>query len=352
MKIGNREISTSHKPYIIAELSGNHLGNIDNVFRLIDEAKYAGADAVKLQCYTPDSMTIQSDKPDFLIKEGPWAGRTLYDLYEEAQTPPEWMGDIFAYARDVRNMDVFASVFDEEGIALLEALHPVAYKVASFEITDIPLLSKIAQTKRPVIISTGMASTQEIIRALQIINGVKSVNRNIALLHCVSAYPTSASEANLPALGPLSELLGARHVVGLSDHTLGVGVSAAAVAFGATIIEKHLCLSRSSGGPDAGFSLEPSEFAAMVKACHEAWAATQPSSSASQAPNRQYRRSIYVTSPVCAGEKLSKENIRVIRPGHGLPPSLYPSVLGRTAKVDLEAGTPLSRDHLDASDGL
>jgi pseudaminic acid synthase len=349
MKIGERIVGPQCPPYIIAELSGNHLGDIHNVYRLIDEAKLAGADAVKLQCYTPDSMTIKSNKPDFLIKSGPWKGRTLYDLYEEAHTPPEWMERIFHYARGSASIGLFASVFDEEGVEILEPLHPVAYKIASFELTDLPLITKVAETGRPLIISTGMARTSEIIAAMNLVNRI-SVNPDMALLHCVSAYPTTAGEANLPAMGPLSELLGGHHVVGLSDHTLGSGVSAAAVAFGACIVEKHLCLSRSHGGPDSGFSLEPLEFGQMVKACHEAWQATRSSSSPSQQENLQFRRSVYVTSPVSAGTLLSKENCRVIRPAHGLPPSLYPSVLGRRVAVDLEAGTPLSLDHLAASD--
>lgn len=348
MKIADRVIGLDQPPYIIAELSGNHLGDIHNVFRLIDEAKLAGADAIKLQCYTPDTMTLDCNKDGFLIKEGPWKGRTLYELYQEAHTPFEWMDRIFIYARNVRGMEVFASVFDETSISLLEHLSPCAYKVASFEITDIPLITKVAATNKPVILSTGMASTGEIIDALNCINRF-AINPDVALLHCVSAYPTLPREANLPALGPLSALLGGNHVVGLSDHTLGVGVSVAAIAYGACIVEKHLCLNRSVGGPDAGFSLEPMEFAQMVKACHEAWQATQPSFSQTQKPNLQFRRSIYVTAPVSAGEMLSKENIRVIRPAHGLPPSFYPSVLGRRAAVALETGTPLSLDHLLSS---
>lgn len=347
MKIGKHWIGIQHPPFIIAELSGNHLGDINNVFRLIDEAKLAGADAVKLQCYTPDSMTLKSDKDDFLIKSGPWKGRTLYDLYEEAHTPPEWMDRIFDYARNVRGIEVFASVFDESGVDLLEGLHPSAYKIASFEITDLPLIACVAKTSRPIIMSTGMASTQEIRDAMNTVNKL-SLKPEIALLHCVSAYPTPASEANLPAMGPLSELLGGYHVVGLSDHTLGVGVSAAAIGFGATIIEKHLCLGRGAGGPDSHFSLEPLEFAALVQACQQAWEACRSSVSTSQTQNLQFRRSVYVTAPVCAGDILSKENVRVLRPAHGLPPSAYPSVLGRRVAVDLEAGTPLSLDHLAA----
>jgi len=348
MKIGNREISISQPPYLIAELSGNHLGDINNVFRLIDEAKFAGADAVKLQCYTPDTMTMKSDSDDFLIKEGPWAGRTLYDLYAEAHTPFEWMERVFDYARTVRGLEIFASVFDESSVSLLEHLSPNAYKVASFEITDVPLLARIAETKRPVIISTGMANTTEICTAVRTVRG-RAGNEDIALLHCVSAYPAPADQSNLPALGPLSELMGGRHVVGLSDHTLGVGVSVAAVAFGATIIEKHLTLRRSDGGPDSAFSLEPLEFAELAASCKAAWQATQPSFSKVQEPNLKFRRSIYVVAPIAAGELLTKENVRVIRPAFGLPPKFYPDVLGRRAKVDLPSGSRLSLDHLLAS---
>jgi pseudaminic acid synthase len=342
VKIGNREISINHPPYLIAELSGNHNGDINNVYRLIDEAKIAGADAVKLQCYTPDSITMKSDRDDFIIKDGPWKGRTLYDLYREAHTPPEWFERIFDYARNVRRIELFSSVFDEASIDLLQRLNVPAFKIASFELTDLPLVKATARTGRPTILSVGMASTAEIKSAM-----LEFRNReNLALLHCVSAYPAPANQSNLPALGPLSDLLGGKHVVGLSDHTLGIGVSAAAIAHGATIIEKHLTLNRSFGGPDSGFSLEPLEFADLVKACREAWEATRPSLSPCQAPNLQFRRSIYVTSPIAAGEKLTKENVRVIRPAFGLQPSFYASVLGRLAKVDLQAGSPLSLDHL------
>ena len=345
MKIGSREIGLDHPPYIIAELSASHLGDINNVFRLIDEAKHAGADAVKLQAYTPDTITMDSKNADFLIKEGPWKGRYLYDLYAEAHTPYEWMERIFDYARNVRNIEVFTSVFDETAVSLMEGLYARAYKIASFELTHLPLIRNAAETNKPVILSTGMGSTTEILTTMNVINKF-SLKPDIALLHCVSAYPTPASQANLPALGPLSELLGAHHVVGLSDHTLGTGVAAAGVAFGACIVEKHLCLSRSAGGPDADFSLEPAEFAELVKSCRDAWEATRPSKSPDQKANLQWRRSIYVTNPISAGEPLSKENIRVIRPANGLLPSFYPSVLGRKAKVALQPGTPLSLDHL------
>jgi len=345
MKIGSREIGPDHPPYIVAELSSSHLGDINNIFRLIDEAKHAGADAVKLQAYTPDSITLNSQRDDFLIKEGPWKGRYLYDLYAEAHTPFSWMERIFDYARNVRNIEIFSSVFDETSVSLMEKLYARAYKIASFELSHLPLVKNVAETNKPIILSTGMGSTTEILTAMNVINKF-SLKPDIALLHCVSAYPTLASQANLPALGPLSELLGGKHVVGLSDHTLGYAVASAAVAMGAAIVEKHLCLSRSIGGPDADFSLEPVEFASLVKSCHEAWEATRPSKSPDQAQNLQWRRSIYVTAPICAGELLSKENVRVIRPANGLSPSFYPSVLGRKAKVALQPGTPLSLDHL------
>jgi pseudaminic acid synthase len=342
MKIGQMEIGAHVPPFIVAEISANHNGDIYNVFRLIDEAKIAGADAVKLQCYTPDTITMESDRDDFVIKDGPWKGRTLYDLYREAHTPPDWFERIFTYCRTVRRIEVFASVFDETAIELLQRLNVSAYKIASFELTDLPLIKSTASTGKPTIISTGMASTEEIKAAM-----LEFPKReNLALLHCVSAYPTPANQANLPALGPLSELLGGKHAVGLSDHNLGIGVSVAAVAYGATLVEKHLTLNRSDGGPDSGFSLEPLEFAEMVKACHDAWEATQPSSSPAQKDNLQFRRSVYVTAPISVGERLTKENVRVIRPAFGLQPSLYPSVLGRKAKVALQAGSPLSLDHL------
>src|SRR5882724_1727038 len=344
MKINRREIGADQPPYIVAEMSANHNGDIDTAFRIIDEAKNAGADAIKIQTFTPDTITMKSEKDDFMIKKGPWKGRTLYDLYQDTYIPYEWHGKLFKYANE-RRIDIFSSVFDETGIDLLESLYTPAYKIASFELSHLPLIKNVAETNKPIILSTGMGSTTEILTAMNVINKF-SLRPDIALLHCVSAYPTPASQANLPALGPLSELLGAHHVVGLSDHTLGTGVAAAGVAFGACIVEKHLCLSRSAGGPDADFSLEPSEFAELVKSCREAWEATRPSKSPDQKANLQWRRSIYVTAPICAGEPLSKENIRVIRPANGLLPSFYPSVLGRRAKVALQPGTPLSLDHL------
>lgn len=350
MMIGSRKIAPNHPPYIIAELSGNHNGNIENVYKLIDEAALAGADAVKLQTYTPDTITMNSDRPDFIVKDGPWKGRKLYDLYTEAHTPYAWHGPIFNYARNVRSLEVFSSVFDESAVDLLEGIHCSAYKIASFELTDLPLIKYAASTKKPMIISTGMGSYEEIIAAVNTYNKVSGKPDNLALLHCVSAYPTSPSQANLPALGPLSELAGGKHVVGLSDHSLGLGVAVASVAFGATIIEKHLTLDRSGGGPDSGFSLEPHEFAATVRACREAWEATRASISVSQEASKAFRRSVYVVKPIAAGERLTTENVRVIRPAYGLQPRFYPYVLGQVAQVDLKAGSPLSLDHLVASD--
>ncbi len=349
MKIGKREIGPDQPPYIIAELSGNHNGTIDNVYKLIDAAIKAGADAVKLQTYTPDTMTLDCANEDFMVKSGTWAGRSLYDLYQEAHTPYSWHPAIFDYCHE-RKIEVFSSVFDDTAIKLLEGLDCPAYKIASFELTDIPLVKSVAATGKPTIISVGMASHDEILQSVREFAKVAGDTSRLALLHCVSAYPATASQANLPALGPLSEILGKKHVVGLSDHTLGCGVSAAGVAFGACLVEKHLTLDRSAGGPDSSFSLEPREFKMMVNACHDAWQATRPSSSPSQNENKKFRRSIYVVKPISSGERLTKENVRVIRPAFGLMPKFYQMVLGQAAVRDLPAGHPLDWSDLLASD--
>lgn len=348
MKINGRKIGPDEPPYIICEISANHNGDIERVFKLIDAASGAGASAIKIQTFTPATITMDSGNDDFIVKKGMWKGRRLYDLYREAHIPYEWHERIFDYARKVQGIDIFSSVFDENAVDLLEGLNNPCYKIASFELTDIPLIEYAAKTGKPMIISTGMGSDDEINKALQARNRF-SRNSDIALLHCVSAYPTPPQEANLPKLGPLSEIQGGQHVVGLSDHTLGIGVAVAGVAYGASIIEKHFTLCRMDGGPDADFSLEPHEFALMVKSCKEAWQATRPSLSKSQEDNKAFRRSIYVTKNVSAGEKLTKENVRVIRPAYGLQPKFFPLVLGQVAQQDLLAGTPLSLDHLVSS---
>ena len=340
MKIANREIGPGHQPYIIAELSGEHKGSIERGHKLIDAAIAAGADAVKLQCYTADSLTFRGEGDEFKIRQGPWQGRTLHDLYSEAQTPRGLLVELLAYAKE-RGIVAFSSVFSLEDVDFVMKLGVEAFKISSFELTDLPLIQKVASTKIPTIISTGMGTSGEIISAINTYNQFSGKPDQLGVLHCVSSYPASPSEANLPALGPLSSLLGGRHVVGLSDHTLGIGVAAAAVAFGSCIIEKHLTLDRSNGGADSAFSLEPDEFKAMVVACREAWQATQSFVPAKLPANLAFRKSLFVVEDVACGDSFSDKNVRAIRPASGLAPSFYQSVLAGVATRDLKAGTPL-----------
>ena len=343
MKIGNRQIGPGYPPFIIAEIGGNHHGSFSEGKKLIDAAIKAGADAVKLQAYTADTLTFKGEGDEFRIMEGPWAGRTLHDLYSEAQTPNDLLAKLIAYGQK-RGVTIFSSVFDLDGVDTLVDLGVEAIKIASFELTDLPLIEKAAATDLPMIISTGMGSTKEITDAMNAFYSNSGRPDQLAVLHCVSEYPAKPSEANLPALGPLSSLLGGRHVVGLSDHSLGVGVSAGAIAFGACMVEKHLCLDRNSGGPDSGFSLQPDEFALLVRTCHEAWQATRPFVQKKRPPNLAFRKSLYAVRDVSRGEQFSKENCRAIRPASGLEPCFYQSVLAGVATRSLKAGTPLKSD--------
>ena len=342
MIIDGRNIGPRFPPYIIAEISGEHMGQSKIGYDLIDAAKAAGADAVKLQCYTADTLTFDGAGDEFAIEGGPWAGRRLHDLYKEAETTRKMVQRLAAYAV-TQGITVFSSVFALEDVDFLKKLGLPAIKIASFELTDLPLIRKAASTGLPMIISTGMGTREEIIEAVDAFRQVCSNLNNLALLHCVSSYPSEPKDANLPALGPLSGVRGGHHVVGLSDHSLGVGVSAAAVAFGACIIEKHITLDRNNGGPDAGFSLNPQEFALMVKACREAWEATRPSQTPIS-PNRGFRKSLYVVRDMLCGDSFSDKNVRSIRPASGLAPSLYESVLAGQALQDIPAGTPLTRE--------
>ena len=336
MIIDGRLIGPEHPPYIIAELSANHHGSAEEGYKLLQAAADCGATACKIQCYTADSMTYPNKET---IKSGPWKGSSLYELYSKAQTPPKLVKDLFYYARK-NKITIFSSVFANEGVDLMLDLGAPAIKIASFELVDLPLIQYAARTGLPMIISTGMGNISEIKDAINAVYSVSSKRDKLALLHCVSSYPAEPSEANLPALGPLADLNGADHVVGFSDHTLGVGTAAAAVCFGASIIEKHFIIDRNSGGPDAGFSMEPAEFSRLVVACNEAWEAIQPRPAVHQ-PNRQYRKSLYVVQDVSCGDSFSSRNVRALRPSDGLSPKFYPSVLAGVATQDLKAGCPL-----------
>jgi pseudaminic acid synthase len=342
--IDGRPVGPGHPPLIIAELSGNHNGDIDRARRLIDAAADAGADAVKLQTYTPDTITLDHDGPGFRLESGLWAGRTLHELYAEAHTPYAWHRPLFEHAR-ARGILILSSVFDETAVELLEGLDAPAYKIASFEAVDLPLIARTAATGKPLIVSTGMASAEEIAAALD--TAREHGSGEVALLHCVSAYPARFSDAKLATIPRLAADFGC--VAGLSDHTPGTVAAVAAVALGAAVIEKHVTLARADGGPDAAFSLEPDELARLVADCRDAFDALGEAAYArgvEESANRTYRRSLYVVADTPAGAALTAANVRSIRPGHGLSPAHLAEVLGRRAVRDLKRGEPLAWDML------
>lgn len=343
IKIGNQIIGAASPVYVIAELSANHNQKFDQAVKIIHAAKDAGADAVKLQTYTADTITIRSDKEYFRVGGGTlWDGRYLHDLYAEAYTPWEWQPRLMKVANDL-GLDLFSTPFDSTAVDFLEEMNVPAHKVASFEIVDIPLIQKIARTGKPMIMSTGMASVEEIDEALQAARAAGATQ--IALLKCTSAYPASPEEMNLRTIPELSRRFNVP--AGLSDHTMGVAVPVAAVALGACIIEKHLALSRSESGPDSAFSLEPHEFKAMVdsvRVAEKALGAVQYGCSPKEASSKAFRRSLFVVRDVKRGEPFTAENLRSIRPGHGLHSRHMSEVLGQRARQDIERGTPLSWD--------
>ena len=339
IKIKDRQIGENHPPYIIAELSANHNGSLERALKTIKMARSMGADAVKFQTYTPDTLTIDSDKEDFRIKGGLWDGFTLYDLYKSAFTPFEWHEEMFNYAQSV-GITCFSTPFDESAVDLLEDLNTPAYKVASFEIIDIPLIQYIASTKKPMIISTGMANKEEIQEAVDVAR--ESGNNELILLHCISGYPTPVEQCNLMTIPDMKNCFGLP--VGLSDHTLGIEVSIASIALGASVIEKHVTLNASDKGPDSEFSIEPDQLNSLCIKCKSAWEALG-SAGYERKPvekdNIKFRRSIYVVRDIDSGEALTKENIRRIRPGYGLPPKYFNELIGKRVKSRIEKGTPL-----------
>jgi N-acetylneuraminate synthase len=343
LTIAGREIGAGRPAYIIAELSANHNHHFEEAVKLVQAARSAGADAVKLQTYTADTLTIRSDRPEFRICGGTlWDGRTLHDLYGEAFTPWEWQPKLKAVA-DELGLHLFSTPFDPTAVDFLEQMGVPAHKVASFEIVDLPLVERIARTGKPVIMSTGMATLAEIADAVDTVR--RTSNNQLALLKCTSAYPAAPSGMNLRTIPHLAEAFGVP--AGLSDHTLGIAVPVAAVALGACIIEKHLTLSRSVPGPDSAFSLEPHEFKAMVEAVRTAEQAigeVHYGVGPDEAKSRVFRRSLFAVKDVKAGEPFTPSNVRSIRPGHGLAPKLLPAVLGRKAVRAVAAGTPISWD--------
>jgi pseudaminic acid synthase len=344
IQINGQMIGSSHPPYIIAELSGNHNGSLDRALRTIDMAKTMGADAIKLQTYTADTITIDCDKEDFHIHGGPWDGYNLYQLYTWAQTPFEWHKAMFDHARKV-GITCFSTPFDESAVDLLEDLNTPAYKIASFEAVDIPLIRYVARTRKPMIISTGMANLEEIAEAVSAAR--EGGCSELVLLHCISSYPAPADQSNLRTIPDLGRRFDA--VPGLSDHTLGISVAIASVALGACLIEKHVTLSRADKGPDSHFSLEPEELKLLCSSTREAWQALGTAGyerKPVEEENVKFRRSIYVVKDIKAGERFTKENIRRIRPGFGLAPKYYEELMGKVAKSDLEAGTAIGKEHV------
>jgi pseudaminic acid synthase len=340
MKIAEYEIDIKSPVFIIAELSANHNGNIETAIQTIKAAKKAGANCVKLQTYTADTITIDSDKEDFLIKGTIWEGKNLYQLYQEAYTPWEWHEILFKVAAE-EHLVCFSSPFDKTAVDFLEQLNTPAYKIASFEITDIPLIEYVASKGKPVIISTGIATQEDIELALDAC--YRMDNKDIVLLKCTSSYPAPIEEANMAMIKNMAERYNV--ITGLSDHTIGSTVPVVATCFGAKIIEKHFILDRSIGGPDASFSMNEAEFTAMVKAVREAERAIgviDYNLTEKQIKGRDFSRSLYVVEDLKAGDRITEKNLRSIRPGYGLHPKYYSSILGKIVKFDIEAGTPFS----------
>jgi pseudaminic acid synthase len=345
ISISGRKISTDHPPYIIAEMSANHNGKIENAYRIIEEAKKAGADAVKLQTYTPDTITLNCRNDEFLIKEGLWKGQSLYDLYSKAHLPWEWHPNIFEFAKKI-GITIFSTPFDNTAVDFLETLDVPAYKIASFEVIDIPLVKYISSKGKPVIISTGMANLAEIDEAVQAAQSIGC--DQIAILHCVSGYPTPAAEYNIRTIPDMISRFNT--VVGISDHTLDTTTSITAVAMGASIIEKHFTLDRQAGGPDDSFSLEPDSLRYLCNNAKIAWESlgkVNYEKKNSELASIKYRRSLYFTKRIHKGEKVSADNVRSIRPGYGLHPKLLDNIMNKEVLFDVEPFTPVTLDLFD-----
>lgn len=344
LSINGREVGPHAPPFIIAELSANHNGRLDKALALVEAAKHAGADAVKLQTYTPDTITLNSSSEDFVIRGGLWDGRTLYDLYREAHLPWEWHAPLFDHAAKL-GITMFSSPFDRTAVDLLEDLNAPAYKIASFEAVDLPLIKYVASTGKPMIISTGMADATEIQEAIDAAR--EGGCRELAILHCVSGYPAPAADYNLRTILDMKERFGVP--AGLSDHTIGNATAIAAVSLGACIVEKHFTLDRSGGGPDDSFSLEPAELAALCQDSRTAWAALgQPdySRKSSEVGNAQFRRSLYLVKSLGAGAVITPDAVRSVRPGFGAAPKLLDEIIGKRLKEAQDANTPIRLENL------
>lgn len=344
IKIGKFKVGYNQPPFIIAEMSGNHNQSLERALELVDLAAKTGANAIKLQTYTADTMTLDISRDEFYIqdKNNLWQGNSLYSLYEQAHTPWEWHQPIMERARQL-GLECFSSPFDESSVDFLESLNVPCYKIASFENVDIPLIKKVASTGKPIIISTGMASLAELDEA---VNAAKTAGcKKLILLKCTSTYPALAENTNILTIPHMRELFGC--VVGLSDHTMGVGVSVASVALGAAVIEKHFTTSRSDGGVDSSFSMEPDEMANLVVETKRAWESLGGISygpTKAEESSLKYRRSLYITEDMKAGDRITEDNLRAIRPGLGIAPKHIESVLGLSVKKDLIKGTAFTWD--------
>ncbi|WFF42660.1 pseudaminic acid synthase [Salinicola endophyticus] len=345
IEIAGRRISVDDPPYIIAELSANHNGNIENAFRILDEAKKAGADAVKLQTYRPDTITLDSDNEEFIIKGGLWDGRKLYELYEEAHMPWDWHKPLFERAREL-GITIFSSPFDATAVDLLEELGAPAYKIASFEAIDIPLIEYVASKGKPMIISTGMADAEEIQEAIEAAQGAGC--KQLAILHCVSGYPAPAEDYNLRTISDMIERFGV--VTGLSDHTIDNTTAVTSIALGASIVEKHVTLDRNGGGPDDSFSLEPIELKALCRDTKTAWKAmgkVDYGRKSSEQGNVQFRRSLYFVKALKSGDLITEDAVRSVRPGYGMAPKHLKSILGKRVRDDVAANSPVVDSLID-----
>lgn len=342
---GMRKIGPGEPAFIVAEMSGNHNHSLKRAMKIIDEAAKAGVDAIKLQTYTPDTMTINCDSDYFRVRvNNVWKNELLYNLYIKAHTPWKWQAKLKKYG-EKKGLVVFSTPFDETAVDFLEKLKIPLYKVASYELTDLPLLEKIGKTKKPVILARGMGSKKEINRAIKTLK--KAGSKEIAVLHCVSIYPAKPEQMNLKTISDIAKRFNV--ISGLSDHSLGINVSVAAVVLGASIIEKHMTIKRADGGPDATFSMEPREFAALVRAIREVESSLgKPNykQNKEEKIGAEHRRSLFATANIKKGEKISAKNIRCIRPAFGLAPEFIKKVIGKTARVDIERGTPLSWKHI------
>ena len=342
IEIDGKRIGNQYPPYIVAEMSGNHNKRIENALEIIKKAKECGADAIKLQTYTADTITINHDGPGFIIEGGLWNKQKLYDLYQEAHTPWEWHKELFDYAKNI-GITIFSSPFDETAVDFLEELGTKAYKIASPEIIDLPLISKVAKTLKPVIISTGMANQSEIKDAIQTVR--ENGNENIIVLHCTSAYPTPIEETNLSTIQKISNEFDV--LVGLSDHSMGTKISCYACLLGSCLIEKHFTLDRSKGGVDSNFSLEPKELSNLVnesKSIKSILGSPSFHPTKSESSSLSGRRSLYAIRDIKKGEIFTKKNIKSIRPGRGMKPKFIDKILGLKAKKDIRFGDPLSEE--------